>query len=338
MNQAPKSRILALVGLLAASAVALSGCAPAAGDSAAGDSTAASETRTFETDFGSTVVPVEIERVVSVDFYTPAALIDLGVAPVGVVNSYFDDASLGIPESYRDAVQAGGAISIGEYYEMNIEAVAEANPDVIVATDDFLTAEDPIRAELEKIAPIVTFTARDSLSWKTRADGMAELLGKEAELETVKAEYETRLAEVKDAHAGFLADETMAIVVPTDDEWGTYASSHFTGGVWTDLGATYREQQDDEVNEAKFPEWFSYEAIDRLSNATVLFSQTPLAEAPAALESNVIWNNLPAVKDGMVFNNIPFSPTGSYGWATLNLNDIDTLLDEVDTVRAGLGR
>jgi iron complex transport system substrate-binding protein len=326
------TRRLAIIGLALVASLGLSSCAAGEVGPGAGD------TRTFETEFGPVEVPVTIERIVSVDFYTPAALIDLGIEPVGVVNSYFQKESLGIPDTYREAIQNSDAISIGEYYEMNLEAVAEARPDVIVATDDFLTFEDPLRAELEKIAPIVTFAARDSLSWKSRADGMAELVGKQDELAKITKEYDARLAEVKQAHAGFLADETLAIVVAVDDEWGTYASTHFTGGVWTDLGAKYRDQQDDEVNEAKFPNWFSYEAIDRLNNATVLFSQRSLDELPAALNNNVIWDNLQAVKDGLLFDNILYSPTGSYGWAIINLDDIDALLTKVDAVRTTLGR
>lgn len=335
MSSPSASRRLAIIALALTSALTLSACA--AGDPAPAGGTESS-TRTFTTDFGATEIPATVERIVSVDFYTPAALIDLGVTPVGVVNSYFAKESQGIPEAYRAAIQESDALSIGEYYELNIEAVAEAKPDVIVATDDFLPAEDPIRAELSKIAPIVTFTARDSLSWKSRADAMADLVDRADELAVARKAYDERLAEVKAAHAGFLQDETMAVLVATDDNWGTYASTHFTGGVWSDLGATYREQQPDEINEAKFPNWFSYEVLDRLKNATVIFSQTPIAEAPGVLTNSVIWKNLPAVTDGMVFNNIPFSPTGSYGWATQNLNDIDTVLDQVDAVREGLGR
>jgi iron complex transport system substrate-binding protein len=337
MRRTAASRRLPLLALAATAALALSACASGTTAGSA-SSTGAGGTRSFETELGTVEVPVDVERVVSVDFYTPAALIDLGVEPVGVVNSYFAEESLGIPDRYREAVQESDAISIGEYYELNVEAVAQADPDVIVATDDFLPMDDPLREELEKIAPIVTFAARDALSWKTRADAMAELVGREDALTEVQAAYEDRLAEVKEAHAGFLAEETMAVLVANDDDWGTYASTHFTGGVWTDLGATYREQQDDEINEAKFPNWFSYEVLDRLSNASVIFTQTSLDALPAALEDNVIWDNLPAVRDGLVFDNIAYAPTGSYGWATINLDDIDVLLDEVDAQRAVLGR
>ncbi|RLP77533.1 ABC transporter substrate-binding protein [Mycetocola tolaasinivorans] len=329
MNSTSVSRRLAGVALTALAALALSACA-----TGSGAAPASASTREFTTDTGTVTIPKKIDRVVSVDFYTPAALLDLGVKPVGVVNTYFEKESRGIPDTYREQVQKSDAISIGEYYELNVEAVAQAKPDVIVATDDFLPLDDPMRAQLEKIAPIVTFSARDSLSWKTRADGMADLMGRTEQLATVKKTYEDRLAEVKQAHPSFLDNETMAVFVPTEDTWGTYASTHFTGGVWSDVGARYRDQQPDEINEAKFPNWFSFEALDRLNNATVLFSQIPITDIVPALTDSVLWKNLPAVKDGMVFENIPYSPTGSYGWGTINLNDIDPLLTRVETARA----
>lgn len=317
-----------LLGALAAGLVLAFGLSACSGGAAP---EAESDTRVFSTELGDVTVPTEIERIVSADFYTPGALMDVGVTPVGVVNTYFTDTEGdAIPTAYTKEIAASGAESIGEYYELNVEAVAKANPDVIIATNDFLPMDAELRPQLEKIAPIVTFTARDSLSWKTRADAVAELLGKEAELAPVKEEYETRLAEVREAHRDFLDNNTIAIFVPSQEAtWGTYANTHFTGGVWSDLGAKYREQAEDEINESGFPNWFSYEELGRLENADVLLQQT--ADLPEEITSgNAIWEKLPAVRNNLVFPNIDRSPTGSYGWALENINDIDALLTEVD--------
>ena len=78
------ARLLA-VGTALTLTVGLAACAPADSEQVG----SAPATRTVETDFGPVEVPVDIERIVSVDFYTPAALVDVGVMPVGVVNTYF---------------------------------------------------------------------------------------------------------------------------------------------------------------------------------------------------------------------------------------------------------
>lgn len=330
IDHAPSPSSRRRLGALAVAGLAALLGLTACGAAAPGEAGSA-DTRTFVTDLGEVQVPTQIERVVSVDFYTPAALMDLGVTPVGVVNTYFTDTEgQAIPTAYSAQIAAADTESIGEYYELNVEAIAQAKPDVILATNDFLPLDDALRPQLEKIAPIVTFSARDSLSWKTRADGVAELLGLEAKLAPVKAEYEQRLDEVGDAHRSFLDERSIAIFVASQEAtWGTYAATHFTGGVWSDLGARYREQTPDEINENDFPNWFSYEELGRLRNADVLFFQNE--ELPAEVTGgNAIWEQLPAVKNGLVFPNILRSPTGSYGWALENINDIDVLLTEVD--------
>ncbi|MHC9045527.1 ABC transporter substrate-binding protein [Microbacterium saperdae] len=322
----PNRRARRLVGILTASTAVFS--LAACGTPADGDT--ASATRVYENAFGTVELPEKIERIVSIDFYTPAALVDLGIMPVGVVNSYFTDTEgMAIPTQYSAAVAESGAESIGEYYELNLEAVAKADPDLIIATSDFLPMDDPLRAELEKVAPIITFEARDGESWRTRATDLAEILDKEDELQPLIDEYDARRDAIKEEYADILADQAVTVFVPVADEWGTYADTHFSTPILRDLGATFREQADDEVNEAKFPNWFSYENLDRLSNADAVFVMPGTDEGRAALDTNTIWQNLPAVQNDMVFDYIPLSPTGSFGWALENLDDLEDLLAQV---------
>lgn len=321
----PNRRARRLGGILAAVAVfALTACsAPAGGDTA-------DDKRVYESEFGDVELPANIERIVSVDFYTPAALIDLGVMPVGVVNTYFTDTEgAAIPVQYSSAIADADVASIGEYYELNLEAVAKAAPDVIIATSDFLPLDDPLREELEKVAPIITFQARDGESWRTRATELAKILDKEDVLKPLVDKYDERRDEIKEQYADILADQSVAVFVPFADEWGTYGDAHFSTPILRDLGATFREQADDEINEAKFPNWFSYENIDRLSNTDAILLNNHDEEVLAALDANTIWQNLPAVQNGMVFDYIPLSPTGSFGWASENLEDLADVLAQM---------
>ena len=323
----------ALVTVAAAAVLALAACGSTAD---AADSASPAESRVYENEYGTVELPETIERIVSVDFYTPAALLDLGVTPVGVVNTYFTDTEgAGIPTQYTSAITDSDAESIGEYYELNLEAVVAADPDLIIATSDFLPMDDPLRPELEKVAPILTFSARDGESWRTRATALAEILDKEDVLEPKIDEYDQRRDEIAAEYADVLTEQAFTVFVPVADEWGTYSDEHFSTPILRDLGATFREQQDDEVNEALFPNWFSYENLNRLDNADVIFMVSDDQEVRDALTTNTIWNNLPAVQNELVFDYIPLSPTGSYGWAMENLDDLEELLAQVrDTLDA----
>lgn len=322
----PNRRARRILSVLVASATIFS-LAACSGTPAADDESAA---RIYESDFGPVELPENIERIVSVDFYTPAALADLGVMPVGVVNSYFTDTTgRGIPLEYTKAIVDSGAESIGEYYELNLEAIVKAKPDLVLATNDFLPLDDPMRAEIEKVAPILTFNARDGESWRTRAVELAAILDKEEALQPFIDQYEERRDEIKAEYADILSNKSMTVFVPVAEEWGTYADTHFATPILRDLGATFRAQESDEVNESGFPNWFSYETLDRISNSDVIFMHGADAEVREQLAANVIWQNLPAVKNGMVFNYIAVSPTGSFGWAMENLEALDVLLAEV---------
>lgn len=319
-------RRLILSAVAVMTAIGLAACSSSSSDD---DTAANGAARTYESEFGPIELPAKIDRIVSVDFYTPAALVDLGVNPVGVVNSYFTDTKgATIPSKYATAVKEGGAESIGEYYELNLEAVIKADPDLILATDDFLPLDDKLRPQLEKVAPILTFPARDGESWRTRATALAEILDKEDLLKPLEDEYNAKRDAFKAEYADVIDTNRFSVFVPAEDEWGTYADTHFTTPILRDLGVKFREQKDDEINEAKFPNWFSYEALNRLDNADVLLT----AAASKGLEpvkSSTIWKNLPAVKNGMVFDYIERSPTGSFGWAIGNLDDLDAVFAQV---------
>lgn len=326
MSSARTPGRVALSLAAAATALALTACAAPASNSEDTDAT-----RVYENEFGTVELPETVERIVSVDFYTPAALLDVGVTPVGVVNSYFTDTEgLAIPLNYSEPIRESDAQSIGEYYELNLEAIVQAKPDLVVATQDFLPLDDPMREEIEKIAPIVTFNARDGEAWRTRSVELAKILGKEDLVQPLEQKYNERRDEIKTKYQDLLSDNTITLFAPMETEWGTYSDKHFMTPILRDLGANFREQQDDEVNPDGFPEWFSYEELNRLSNADIVFTlmNTP-DEQLATLEKNTLWNNLPAVKNGMVFEYINLGPTGSFGWAMQNLDDLDERLGEV---------
>lgn len=313
-----------LGGLVAAAAaLALAACGSPSGPGTA-------DTRSYESDFGSVEIPQSIERVVSVDFYTPAALLDVGITPVGVVNSYFTDTEgTAIPLEYSEPIRESGAESIGEYYELNLEAIAKTNPDLVLATQDFLPLDDPMRAEIEKIAPIITFNARDGEAWRTRSVELAKIFDREAELQPLVDEYTERRDSIAAQYSDLLAENRFTVFGAEPDEWGTYADTHFMTPILRDLGAQFREQQDDEVTKDGFPEWFSYEELSRLDNADIILLRDSDQANIDALAKNTLWTNLPAVQNGMVFDYIDRGPTGSYGWAMQNLEDLADLFAEI---------
>ncbi|MGW6462125.1 ABC transporter substrate-binding protein, partial [Streptomyces sp. NPDC055078] len=81
----PRRGFLATAAASAAAVLIMSACS--AGGTESGNASGA-KTRTVTDIAGEVEVPAEPQRIVSVDFYSPATLVDLGIKPVGVVEGF----------------------------------------------------------------------------------------------------------------------------------------------------------------------------------------------------------------------------------------------------------
>ena len=174
---------VAFAALLSLSACAGPGDAGSGGDAAAGgkDSTsvaqggedfgdAAQKTAALGTDaepgqwprtlrhaMGSTVIEHQPERVVVLDVGELDNVVSLGLKPVGLATSE------GSPElpSYLKA-EAGRPADVGTINSLNLEAIAELKPDLILGSQ---LRADALYEQLSQIAPTVV-SIRPGFPWK----------------------------------------------------------------------------------------------------------------------------------------------------------------------------
>jgi iron complex transport system substrate-binding protein len=112
---------------------------------------------TVEHHYGSTTIPSEPQRVVSVGLHEQDFLYALGVSPVGV-REWFGDkvfATWSWADDEREALGAEPAIMDGD--GINYEWVLAQDPDLIISTYWWLEEED--YARLSAIAPVVASPA-----------------------------------------------------------------------------------------------------------------------------------------------------------------------------------
>jgi iron complex transport system substrate-binding protein len=104
--------------------------------------------------YGTTTIPAQPKRVVSVGWHEQDFLYALGVAPVGVTN-WFGDYDYGTwPWAEAARLAVGAEPSVGDPDPVNLEWVLAQDPDLIIAI--YLPMDESIYAELSKIAPVVT--------------------------------------------------------------------------------------------------------------------------------------------------------------------------------------
>ncbi|MEM7343009.1 MAG: ABC transporter substrate-binding protein [Chloroflexota bacterium] len=286
-------------------------------DNTASDSS--TETRTITHAMGETEVPTNPQRVVTLDaFFTLTPLVELGVPVVGSMSLGEDDPYPGLT-----AAEQANITSVGGF-EVNLEAVAALNPDLIIGVD-FVA---PPYEALSQIAPTVVIAT--SFDWQAQHRTLAQIVGKEAEAEAGIAEYEARVAALRNA----LPDITATVMTLHNE-----AVLPMGPGAWAPVkvldsagvGRPENEVSDDPAA------WFlplSKELWPELGGDVLFYTagypgmDEATAELVAEQLENPIWQQIPAVQNGQAYaaNTRCWETFGGLRSAHCVLDDIEQYL------------
>ncbi|MET9951570.1 iron-siderophore ABC transporter substrate-binding protein [Streptomyces sp. NPDC006339] len=241
--------------------------------------------RTLTHALGKTEIPAAPQRVVVLDVGELDNVVSLGIKPVGYAPAEGDD---GIPGYLKK--DAGTPKSVGTINNLNLEAIANLQPDLILGSQ--LRAADKYD-ELSKIAPTV-FSIRPGFTWKENYLLNAAALDKTADAQSKLAAYETK-AEQLGTDIG-PNKPTVSMVRYLPGKIRLYAKASFIGTILEDAGLPRPEnQQIDELAAEISPE-----KIDQ-ADADWIFTGVygdPKATKRDTAQANPLWKNLKAVKSG----------------------------------------
>ena len=179
---------------LAAATLLLAACGgEASSASSASTSEAAAEDVPVGTAYGDVTVPAEPERVVTLAESALDVALSLGVTPVGTSASRGGDAA----PAYLGEAAAGIPI-VATVSEPNLEAVLEAEPDVILAAGGL---EREQYDALSAIAPTVVPEGSTGGDWQAPLHTYAEALGADDELTGELGAIEERAAALAEERA-----------------------------------------------------------------------------------------------------------------------------------------
>ncbi len=246
--------------------------------------------RTVEHAMGSTDIPSRPERVVVLDTGELDSLVALGVTPVGAVTTDVATGFLSYLQEPAEGVQEVGTIG-----EPNLEAIAAAQPDLILSSK---VRHEALYDELSQIAPTV-FAETVGAVWKDNFRLAAEALGLEEEAESRLEEYETRAAALGES-LGDPAGTTVSAVRFVDGVIRVYTPESFLGTVLTDTGLDQLTLPTDRTPT------FAELGAEQLTSADadiVLFSSYGGAEdsGEAAVVAGPLWPRLGAVAEGRAY-------------------------------------
>ena len=297
--------------LISATAVLVMSACGASDTDQSGGTAAAGSSENFpvviEHALGTTTIPEQPERVATVAWANHEVPLALGVVPVGMAAANFgdDDGNGMLPwvEEKLDELGAEPPVLFDETDGIDFEAVADTDPDVILAAYSGLTQED--YDTLREIAPVVAYPEDAwSTSWRDVIRFNAQGLGLEAEGDALVTELETEISEAARRYPELAGTETMFLthVDPTDlSTVNFYTANDTRAAFFTDLGLDTPAAVARASEAGDFSGSISAEQLDQFDDVELIVTYGD-RELVETLRADPLLSQMPAVRnDAIVF-------------------------------------
>jgi len=293
-----------ILGGVAAGLLIASGCGSNGEDEdAASPSTTAAPADfpvTIEHTFGTTNIPAEPKRVLSLGFNEHDAILALGVKPIAVRYWFGSESDVIFPWAEDEFASAQGPVSNPEILnmlstELNFEKIAALEPDLISGLYSGMKEGD--YAKLSQIAPTIARTDQHvdyGTPWQEVTRTIGRALGRAERADEMVADVEAQFAAARQQHPGF-AGKTVAVAYNAGD--GMYffnASQDGRARIFTQLGFEVPEELDELAGE-KFFGKISGEQLNLLDR-DVLVWLLPEGEDRADIDENPLFQQLEVIQ------------------------------------------
>jgi len=264
---------------------------------------------------GTTTITEKPERIATVNWANHEVPLALGVVPVGMAAANFgDDDGDGLLPWVAEKLDELGAetpVLFDETDGIDFEAVADTDPDVILAAYSGLTQED--YDTLSEIAPVVAYTES---AWATDWREMIELnstgMGMAAEGQALIADLETQMAETVGAYPQLVGKPTMFLthIDTTDLSEVSFYTTHDTRvKFFEDLGLTMPKSVVEASADGSFSGTISAEQVDVFDDVELIVTYGDQAPIDA-LKADPLLSQMPAIANNAVVL-LPNGPLGT---------------------------
>lgn len=269
----------------------------------------------IEHKYGSTVIADAPERVLSLGYNEHDAIFALGVEPIAVRYWYGDEDDAIFPWAEEAAGGANPPVLNMPHGELNFEAIAALEPDLILGVYSGITEEE--YETLSAIAPTVAQTGEYidfGMPWQETTRLIGRALGRAERAEELVAEAEGLFDAARDAHPEW---EGLSLVVATyrPDGYGAFASQDLRSRFFTALGFEIPAEIDELAGDV-FGADFSRERADLLDVDVLVWDQLNFVEGGrAVVEADPLLQQLDVTREGRVVFIGEFED--AYAWNTV---------------------
>ena len=313
-----KKKILKTLVATCMTAMMFVGCAS---NSATNEDKAIGKTVTVTDVRGEVEIPANPQRIVDLSGNSDILSI-LGYKVIGTANSDAYDYTK-FPSYLEETLSGAEILGYSMQDTMDVEAVMNLKPDLIVIS----TVQEKMYDALSEIAPTVMIQL-EALNWKDDVRALAKVFNKEDVANEWLTKYETEAKEEGDKiKAEYGEDTTYLSFLASGGQFFIFDGAGFGDVLYNDMGlakpAGMPEQTDISLPVV------TYEGLAAIQTDYIFLIATD--EDLAQLESNAIWNSLPAVKEGHVVV-LPSSPYFNQGYSSIGrevlVNEIGDMLNE----------
>ncbi|MCX4661696.1 ABC transporter substrate-binding protein [Streptomyces uncialis] len=322
------NRSTGLAGALALS-LALTGCGASDDGKDSDAKDGKGKTRVFTADNGKITIPVDPQRVVATGYAVPV-LVEAGAPLVGISSWKRGEPMMGEKElaAYKKLPKVAGELAA----ETNYEAIAEADPDLIVIGVPAPVLGDIDVKRLESIAPVVAIGPTIPSAWRDLSLKQSDAAGALEKFNSVKTAYEAKATGLAEKYKDVLPGLKLGHV----GAYGEVAKGTFQrefNGSWgtniaEDLGAKYygkvKEPGPGSRAVSEYPSIEELPAAFREADV-ITYSVQADGSVPEPVKyamDSKLWKNLPAVKAGKTIP-LGYTEAATYGQATQTLDVLD---------------
>lgn len=307
-----------LAGLaLALTALTACGSSGASSEDTGGSSASGGFPVTIEHALGEATIEERPERVVTLGMGSTGTAIALGVTPVGMEEYPWGSDKTGYLPWIHEAVTEAGDELPTQFTggtELDIEAIVELEPDLILAPWSGLTQQQ--YDLLKDLAPTVAYPDKPwSTEWDEQITVVGEALGKPDEAAQAIDKINSRLATVAEAHPEFAETTFVYSYTNGPGTLGVFMPDEQRVTMVRKMGLRLDPVVKTFRPGAQGADWalIGLENADKISDADLMFTFYTDAATRKQVESQPLYANIPAVERGAVVTgkNQPFVTASS---------------------------
>ncbi|WP_211658176.1 iron-siderophore ABC transporter substrate-binding protein [Phytoactinopolyspora halophila] len=283
----------------------LAGCSSDDQDDHTG-STAAGEPESaypvsIESALGTADIETEPERIVTIGRGTADIVVALGHTPVGIEEDTWSGDEQGYNPWFREAIDAAGGelpATFTAQPEIDMDAIVELDPDVILAPQSGITQDD--FDLLNDLAPTVAYPEEAwGTPWDTTIELVGEALGQSDEAAALIDEIDAQFAEVAAEHPEFDGVTFAYIYASEPGALGVMQPYEPRATFVSKLGLTPAPFIEDlPISEGTASSEIGLENADMLDDTDVVINWFSDAEQQAEIEAQPLYAQIPAVERG----------------------------------------